>query len=64
MPLPQGSSTHNLQRLARAHEARLERQLVDPARLRDGAGPDGQAVTISTPISRRSLGALLGVPLR
>ena len=25
------------------HEARLERQLVDPARLRDGAGPHGQA---------------------
>ena len=41
--------------------ARARRQLVGPACLRDGAGPQGQAMTTGTPITRRSLGALLGV---
>ena len=43
VPLPQGSSTHNLQRLARGMGLG-QGQLGDPEGLRDGAGADGQAV--------------------
>ena len=44
VPLQQGASTHNLQRLAQRHGLRPRRQLLGPARLRDDAGPQGQAV--------------------
>ncbi len=38
VPLPQGASTHNLQRLARKGMGMgARRQLLDPARLRDHA---------------------------
>ena len=44
VPLQQGASTHNLQRLARGMGSRSRRQLLRAARLRDHAGPQGQAV--------------------